>query len=110
MGRPSASASSAATKESSSVAGIRSTISFDTGCTWRRLRPNSPLHEERPVEAEIAPPLLALLFGGVLAAHVDHRIADEAEQRERDQPDGQHDEDRLPEAPQDEREHSLPKW
>ena len=34
-----------------------------------------------------------------------HRVADEAEQRERDQPDGQHDQHRLGEAAQDERSH-----
>ena len=32
----------AATKQSSSVAGSRSTMSDFTGRTWRRLRPNSP--------------------------------------------------------------------
>ena len=35
-------ANSAATMDNSSVAGRRSAISFDTGCTWRRLSPKSP--------------------------------------------------------------------
>ena len=42
IGMPAASESSAATHESSSVAGSRSTKSVDTGRAWRRLSPKSP--------------------------------------------------------------------
>src|SRR5688572_2049887 len=42
IGMPAASANSAATIDSSSVAGSRSEIRRETGCTWRKLRPNSP--------------------------------------------------------------------
>ena len=42
METPPTSASRAATADSSSVAGRRSAISFDTGCAWRRLSPKSP--------------------------------------------------------------------
>ena len=39
---PAITANDAAINESSSVAGSRSMISLETGCAWRRLRPNSP--------------------------------------------------------------------
>jgi hypothetical protein len=39
---PASTANDAAISESSSVAGSRSVISFDTGCAWRSDRPNSP--------------------------------------------------------------------
>jgi len=48
---------------------------------------------------------LALLGRRVLAEHEQHRIADEAKQREGDQPDREHHEDRLGEAPEDIGEH-----
>ena len=47
----------------------------------------------------------AVLGRRVLAEHEQHRIADEAEQRERDQAHRQHDEDGLGETAQDEGEH-----
>ncbi len=42
MGMPTSSASTAATMDSSSVAGKRSAIRRETLAPWRRLRPNSP--------------------------------------------------------------------
>ena len=53
---------------------------------------------KRIVEAEPFLQFLALFERGVLAHHVVDRIAHIAEQRERDQRHGQHDEDRLHET------------
>ena len=63
------------------------------------------LHVERLVQAEQARDALAVLRRRVLPEHEQHRVADEAEQRERDQSHGEHDEDGLRETTQDEGEH-----
>ena len=61
----------------------------------------------RIVEAEVLPQLGALLRGGLDPDHHVDRIADEAEQRERDQRDREHHHDRLQQAADDEGEHQV---
>src|SRR5207245_952226 len=61
------------------------------------------LHVERPVEAELLRDARAIFRRRILAEHEDHRVADEAKQREGDETDGEHHQDRLAEPPQDER-------
>src|SRR4051794_34720328 len=63
------------------------------------------LHVERLVESELLRDAQTVFGGRVLAQHEDHWVADVAEEREGDEADGEHDEDRLADTPQDECRH-----
>jgi hypothetical protein len=112
---PNASAITAAAKDSSSVAGKRSTSSVDTDAAWRRLMPNSPCTawpakranctERRLVQAEAGAQLRALLGRGLLAHQIGDRVADVLEQHECDQRDDRHHGDGLGQTAKDEGEH-----
>ena len=117
IGMPISSASSAAIRASSSVAGKRSAIRRDTLAPWRRLKPNSPcaaltqempeLHEEGLVQPQVGAQFADLLGRGVLPEQEDHRIADILEQQEGDEGDRDHDDHGLDQAAQDEGEHLV---
>src|SRR6185312_1557348 len=65
------------------------------------------LDDDRIVEAELLAQFGALRRRRVLPDHLVDRVADEAEQRKRDQRHHDDDADRLDEAPDGEREHGL---
>ena len=94
---PIASAMTAATSDSSSVAGRRSAISDETLRALPQAQAELALHRvadevrelhgERLVEAEVGAQLPALLRRGVLAEDVRDRVADVLEQHEGDEGD-----------------------
>ncbi len=65
------------------------------------------LHDDRIVEAKLLAQLRAFRGGRLDADHHVDRIADEAEQRERDQRHREHHHDGLQQAANDEGEHVL---
>jgi hypothetical protein len=112
---PQTNAMSAASKDSSSVAGKRSAISDETFRALAQAQPEFPLggiadeagelHRERLIEPEVGAQLKALLRCRVLPEDVRDRVAHVLEQHEGDERDRQHDEDGLHEAANDEGEH-----
>src|SRR5260370_25046050 len=63
------------------------------------------LHDERIVETERLTELVAVLLRRVLPDHVVDRVADEIEQREGNERDRQHNDDRLQQTANDEGDH-----
>jgi hypothetical protein len=61
------------------------------------------LHVERLIESQHLRDAYPVLRRRILSQHEEHRVADVTKQRERDQADGQHHQDGLREAAQDER-------
>ena len=65
------------------------------------------LDDDRVVQPELLPQFGAFLQRGLLPDHLRHGVADIAEQRESDQRDRQHDDDRLQQPAKDERDHGA---
>jgi hypothetical protein len=107
------SASAAATRASSSVAGKRSPRRRDAlaqaqaELALHRIHQEVPeLHVEGLVQAERGAQLADLLRPGILPEQEDHRIAHVLEQQEGDVRDHHHDHHGLEHASQDESKHS----
>src|SRR5215470_5033805 len=106
-GMPMLSARNAATSTSSSVAGMRSTITSETGRQPIALaevaldgvaQEAGELDGDGILEPELAAHLGAFGGCGLLAHHVVHRVAHEVEQHEAQEGDRQHDRRRLQQA------------